>query len=265
MAGVKRIGIIGFGFVGASLYRWIEAGTEDGLAVAFVHNRTAGKLAEIRPELLLHDLNAAAGHGPDLVVECAHPGITIAHGETFLATADYMPLSVTALADDLLRERLMASAAGSGRRLLLPRGALVGTDSLFSWRQMWRDVTITFRKHPHNLDFAETDWLAADITAETVLYDGPARGIARLFPRNVNTMVTCALATIGLDRCRARLVADPSLDVAVAEVEAWGQDGSYLSTTKRQPAVGVSGTEMFQSTLRSILKASGNLQTLDFV
>jgi predicted dinucleotide-utilizing enzyme len=98
-----------------------------------------------------------------------------------------------------------------------------------------------------------------------VLYDGPVRGIAKDYPRNVNTMVTCALATIGLDRCRARLVADPRLDHAVAEVEAFGTDGSYLQTIKRQPAIGVSGTEMFASTLRSVQKATGNLKTLDFV
>jgi hypothetical protein len=34
---------------------------------------------------------------------------------------------------------------------------------------------------------------------------------------------------------------------------------------KRQPAIGVSGTEMFQSTLRSVQNATGNLQALDFV
>ena len=86
----------------------------------------------------------------------------------------------------------------------------------------------------------------------------PRSGIACL-------VVTCALATIGLDRCRARLVADPSLDHAVAEVEAFGTDGSYLQTIKRQPAIGVTGTEMFASTLRSVQKATANLNTLDFV
>ena len=59
--------------------------------------------------------------------------------------------------------------------------------------------------------------------------------IAPLFPRNVNTMVTCALATVGVDRCRGRMIADPALDHAVAEVEAWGTDGSYITTVKRQP------------------------------
>lgn len=260
---MKRIGIVGFGFIGASLFRAIEREVE-GLATAFVYNRTPDKLTGVPADLVLTDLSRAAERRPDLIVECAHPDISIEHGASFLAHCDYMPLSVTALADDALRDRLIAAATGSEHRLLLPRGALVGLDSLFSWRHMWRDVVITFRKHPRNLDLARTGRAAESIVDEFVLYDGPARGIAKDYPRNVNTMVTCALATVGLDRCRARLIADPKLDHAVAEVEAFGTDGSYLQTVKRQPAIGVSGTEMFQSTLRSVQKATGNLQALDF-
>lgn len=260
---MKRIGIVGFGFIGASLFR--EIVTEPrGLEVAFVHNRSRAKAAEVPQVLLLDELSDFASRKPDLIVECAHPDITVSHGEAFLRYSDYMPLSVTALADDNLRKRLITVARESGHRLLLPRGALVGMDSLFSWRHMWREVTITFRKHPRNLDLARTGRNPASITTETVLYDGPVRGIAADYPRNVNTMVTCALATTGLDQCRARLIANPMLDHAVAEVEAFGTDGSYLQTVKRQPAIGVSGTEMFQSTLRSVMKATGNLHALDF-
>lgn len=261
---MKRIGIIGFGFIGASLFRSIENKDVEGLQTAFVYNRSADKLEGVPASLILDDLADFADCRADLIVECAHPDISIAHGPEFLRRGDYMPLSVTALADDDVRGNLVAAAEQSGRHLLLPRGALVGMDSLFSWRHMWRDVTIAFRKHPRNLDLSRTGRAADSISEPLTLYDGPVRGIAADYPRNVNTMVTCALATIGLDRCRARLVADPALDHAVAEVEAWGTDGSYLSTVKRQPAIGVSGTEMFQSTLRSVMKATGNLHALDF-
>ena len=60
------------------------------------------------------------------------------------------------------------------------------------------------------------------------------------------------------------MIADPALDHAVAEVEAWGKDGSYLTTVKRQPMLGVSGTEMLQSTIRSLVKATGTGPTMDF-
>jgi aspartate dehydrogenase len=262
---MKRIGLVGFGFIGAGLYRTIGGGECAGLEIAFVWNRSADKLTGVRADLVLDDLGDFASRAPDLIVEAAHPEISRVHGEAFLARCDYMPLSVTALADDAVRARLEAVAARAGHHLILPQGALVGTNALLAWRHMWRDVTITFRKHPDNIDLTIVNRRAEDITAETVIFDGPVRAIAPLFPRNVNTMVTCALATVGIDRCRGRMIADPALDHAVAEVEAWGTDGSYLTTVKRQPMVGVSGTEMFASTLRSVLKATGTGPTVDFL
>ena len=65
--------------------------------------------------------------------------------------------------------------------------------------------------------------------------------------------------TVGLDACRGVLVCDPGLGVAVAEGVAVGRDGSRLETVRWQPAVGVSGTEMMVSLLRSIQVATGRL------
>ncbi len=260
-----RVGLIGFGFIGRGLYRAMVERELDGLEVAFVWNRSADKLAGVPAELVLADLARFADAAPDLIVETAHPDVTRGHGEAFLARCDYMPFSVTALADDGLHHRVMASASAHGHRLLVPQGALVGVDALLGWRHMWRDVAITFRKHPDNIDLGMVQRRADEIRGETVVFDGPVRDIAPLFPRNVNTMVTCALATIGIDRCRGRMIADPALDHAVAEVEAWGKDGSHLRMVKQQPMVGVSGTEMLASALRSLQKATGTGPTMDFL
>src|SRR5690606_41367224 len=99
-------------------------------------------------------------------------------------------------------------------------------------------------------------WAATGITEATVIYAGPVRGIARLFPRNANTRRTCALATVGLDRCRAVLIAEPTLKVAIAEVRAQGKDGSVHESRKVQPVVGVSGTEMLAAQVGSVLRAA---------
>ena len=192
-------------------------------------------------------------------MEAAHPDVTRAHGRAILAVCDYLPLSTTALIDDALRADLEATAAAHGTRLLLPHGAMVGGDSLLEWRHEWAAVTITFRKSPRNIDFTVSGIDPAGISEATTVHDGSVRSIAARFPRNVNTMVTCALVTVGLDACRGILVADPALEVAVAEIVAVGKDGSRIETRREQPAVGVSGTEMAASLLRSVLLASGRL------
>jgi len=96
----ETVGIVGFGFIGASLYRAIEKHEIDGLEVAFAYNRSPGKLGDVPAEIVLHDLSRARECRPDLIVECSHPNISIEYGADFLSHCDYMPLSVTALADD---------------------------------------------------------------------------------------------------------------------------------------------------------------------
>lgn len=264
---LRRVGILGCGFIGAALYDHLAGpeGAASGLAPAFVWARRPDQLRHVAAAHRLTDVADAGRHAPDLVVEAAHPDLTLAHGRALLGLCDYMPLSVSALADDAVTAGLREVAAAAGTRLLLPVGALVGGQALAARRDMWEAVTITFRKNPANIDFSSTTIDPATITGPTTIFDGPVRGIARLFPRNVNTMLTCGLATVGLDRCRGVLVADPALDIAIAEVEARGRDGSILRTEKRQPVVGVSGTEMVASLLRSVRLGMGCLDAVDIV
>ena len=222
-------------------------------------------LAAIPAALHLRDLAFMDRFHADLIVETAHPIYTRQWGEHILERSNYLPLSVSALADDALRARLLAVARKAGTSLAIPHGALMGLDSLREWRHHWREVAISFFKNPANIDFSESGIDPATVTTETVLYEGTARGIASLFPRNINTMITCALATVGLDACRVRLVAVPGLQMAIADVSALGKDGSVLTMRREQPAVGVSGTEMFESQFASIVRAAGVRQPLVFV
>src|SRR6516164_6123717 len=131
---MKRIGLIGFGFIGRELYRAIASGAHPDLEIAFVWNRSAQRLAEVPEAPRLSDLTRTEERGADLVIESAHPVITRQHGRAILARADYMPLSVTALVDDALRTALLATARSASHRLLLPQGALIGADALLQWR-----------------------------------------------------------------------------------------------------------------------------------
>ena len=150
----RRIGLVGFGYIGENIYRRIVKAPD--LDVAFVYTRDPRRLKDVPWSDVIEDLDDFATREADLIVEMAHPDITRRHGEAFLRKADYMMLSVTALSDAALEARLTRPAADAGTTLYLPHGALVGCDSLYEWREQWQEVTITFRKHPQNIDFSES-------------------------------------------------------------------------------------------------------------
>lgn len=256
-----RVALIGFGSIGQELFQHLSARPGD-YEIAFVHTRSSTSVAGLPSGLRLARLADAHRHRPDLIVEAATPEVTRRYGAQLLAIADYLPLSVTALADDTVLLQLVDAARAAGNHLLIPHGALVGAESLLEWREQWTSVTITFRKHPDGIDFGGA---TPQLTGPTVLFDGTVREIASRFPRNVNAMVTCALFSVGLDRCRARLIADPALGVAELEIQAVGRDGSQLQLRRTQPMVGVSGTEMAAALLRSVARAGNVRATLELI
>jgi aspartate dehydrogenase len=247
-----RVGLIGYGFIGRALYRELNLA---GIEVAHVHSRTPEKIADLPPEVATSEAEAflSRAAGLDLVVEVAHADVTRALGTEILSRTNYMPCSVSVLADDELREQLLGVARQAGTRLYVPHGAVVGMDNLLEARDQWRSVQITFRKPPASI----TPGMQLD-TAEALLFAGSVREAASKFPRSVNAMVACALATIGLDATRARMIADSGCgEVLRGEFEFTGRDGSRLTIIKEEPAVGVSGVGMIGAIKGSVLRALG--------
>jgi len=251
----KKIGLAGFGYIGSFIYNEITTKPELGLDIAFVWNRSPERMEDIPSDLILHDLSDFASKSPDLVIEMAHPSVSRVYARAILSETNYMMLSVTAMADSELGPELVKTAEANGTSLFIPHGALVGVDSLYEARENWADVTITFRKPPANVDLSESDADAGGITAEQVIYDGSVRGAAAKFPRNVNAMATCALASLGLDETRGVMIIDPNATAMSAEVIAHGKDGSLLEIRKAEKAVGVSSPGMLWSQMGSIQRA----------
>lgn len=256
VAGTKaRIGLVGFGYIGSYVFEQIRAHPEWELEIAFVWNRREEKLEPVPPGLRLERLENFDRHRPDLVVEVAHPSITADYGEAFLRHSDYMPLSLTALSDAALEARLRSTATAHGHCLMIPHGGAAGLDTLSECREMWEEVTVIMKKNPGNLDFTCSPELDPGMNkSETVLYDGPTRGICPLFPRNVNTHAAAALAGIGFDQTRSVLVATPDLGLSEIHILARG-NGLLLDIKRQNPLQGVSGVLTLRSIVGSICRA----------
>ena len=250
-----RIGIIGYGYIGSYVYEQITTRPELGLEVAFVNDSDPERVAGLPPEVVLDDLGGFAEREADLVAELAHPAVTQEYGAAILGVTDYMPLSMTAFADAELEQTMRAAAAKHGTCIFIPHGSVVGLEDLREGADVWDEVSMVMKKPPKNLDFARHPTLTADqITSETVVYDGPTRGVCPLFPRNVNSHATLAMGTLGFDRTRSVLVADPALDVSILQIEARGQ-GVGLKIVRSNPMKGVTGVFTLTSVLSSVGRA----------
>jgi aspartate dehydrogenase len=250
----KRIGLIGFGQIGSFLYQEITGHTEYGLEIAFVHEVIKERVKDLPKNMVLDRMEDFGKYTVDLVAEVAHPDAVKSYGPLVLEKTDFFMLSVTAMADPVLEQRLKDLCKRHGRKLFIAHGATTGLDGIQDGKEGWEKITITMKKNPKNISFGNAkQWDPEKIDKVTVLYDGPTRGICPLYPKNVNSHATLALAGIGLDRTRSVLIADPRLSESIIEIEAEGS-GNRLSVVRSSPIKGVSGKLTLQSVLESLKK-----------
>jgi aspartate dehydrogenase len=69
-----------------------------------------------------------------------------------------------------------------------------------------------------------------------VLFDGSAREGVPLFPANVNIAAVLAMAGIGFDRTRLKVVADPALRHNTHYIEIRGRTGNISIKLENVPA-----------------------------
>jgi aspartate dehydrogenase len=230
---VRTLGLVGYGTVAGLALEAVAARLERPLDRLVCCARAAGAdraraLVERHGARLAHeclvvttteDLIAAR---PEVVVEAAGHEAIVLTGEAVLAAGiELVVSSVGALADDDLRTRLEAAARRGGGRLTLLPGAIGGLDILAAAKLSGlTEVTYVSRKPP--LAWvgtpAETRVDLAAITEPHGFYEGSARDAARDFPKNANVAATVALAGLGFEATRVRLVADPAVSANVHEI-----------------------------------------------
>jgi aspartate dehydrogenase len=246
-----RIGLIGYGQIGATVHKMIEDDPNNGIDVVFIHDQYAPALENVASDLALENLGDFESREPDLVVEMAHPDVTRQWGATIVAKVDYMFISVTALADQALEQQLEEITQRHGTRAYVPHGGVVGMDALLENRDVWESVDVIMKKPPANVDCAAAGIDPDSITEETVLYDGPTRGICPLFPRNVNTHAAIAYAGIGFDRTHSLLLVDPAWKQATVSIQAVAP-GIVLNVDRVESITGVTGASTPTSIYNSV-------------
>ncbi len=225
-----RLGLIGYGAIGLHVREAMAAGRIEGVELRAALVRRPRDEVTTRPDIT-HDPDRFFNYSMDVVVECAGHDAVRAYAERVLDDGmDLLVTSVGAFTDTALYERVLAAAKRNGKRLILPSAGIGAIDILSAAAVGGLDsVTVTVRKDPSAWKgTAAQDLVDLDsLTRPHVVFDGPVREGARLYPQNVNISAAVALAGIGLDRTRVVIVADPTITTHVVEVEAVGAFGRF--------------------------------------
>lgn len=227
---MKKIAFLGGGKIGKTMAAHVVQA--ESAEVAFVYDPYL-KEADICGVKVVSELHESMFEGLDLVVECATAQVLAEHIEQVLKHCSFMPFSMTAFQDDGLLERAKKAAEDNGTCIYLPHGAILGLDGIFDGRSVLTSITIETVKNPKSL--------GREDAIRTVLYEGPTREATRLYPRNVNVHAAVALAGIGFDKTRSKIVSDPDVNTNTHIIHLVGAGIDFTIHVSSFSEGGVSG------------------------
>lgn len=242
-----HLGLIGYGNIARTLLKVLaqEQAAISALTVLSLPDIAKGVEDELAtsfpaPSRVVTDAASLIAAAPDLVVECAGHQAVAQHATAVLrAGIETVIVSIGALADAGLYDQVTRAARDGGTRFILPAGAIGGVDILSALRPSGiAAVTYTGRKPP--LAWAGTPAEGrvdlAGLTAEAVIFEGTAREAATQYPKNANVAATLALAGIGWEATRVRLIADPAVTRNIHEYSVTSGAADYTIRVEGKPS-----------------------------
>jgi aspartate dehydrogenase len=274
----RRVGFVGYGFLGKNLVQMIleDSKAQNIMELAFVVDLMSPNVVIDDPSLPDHvkiaNLDNWESYNADLIVEVAHPSISTLWGAKFLEHADYLLASTTAFADKPTEELLKTAAnKPNGHGLYMAAGALFGSLDIQKMSDMGKlsGLRVVMKKHPLSLyptpgteafHLNEAAKSSESEGGEVLLFDGTVRNLANLFPRNVNTICTAAIAawsSVGMDNSTACVITDSNLEKMIIDVTLEGakdKNGKCLTINiVRDSPAPKSGAVTSQATVTSFL------------
>ena len=231
MSDPTKIALIGHGAVARYLVSALAATSCRATQVICRPGRSDAARAALGDGIDVIHCSDALAAGLAMVVDCAgHKGLRAHGGAVLRAGLPLVTMSLGALADDALHADLRAAAEAGGARLHLVSGAIGALDALCAVRVGGlSEVSYTGRKPPEGWRGSPAED-ALDLSAlieARLHFEGSARAAALRYPKNANVAAAVALAGVGFDATRVRLIADPQATGNTHEISAKGAFGAF--------------------------------------
>lgn len=177
----------------------------------------------------------------DLVVEAAsQSALTSYLNPIILLKKDILVMSVGAFANPDFFSEVVKNVEKNDINLYVPSGAIAGIDAIKSVRNSISYVTLTTTKNPDSLKdspfFKKTNLTLDSIKKRTLIFEGSAIEAVQNFPANVNVAALLGLASIGVEKTKVNVIADPSLRINKHEIKVIGKFGELIVRVKNVPS-----------------------------
>lgn len=228
-----NIGIIGTGNIAAYLLEQINVNhlANGKITAVFGRNQEVGERLSEQFQVDFHtDIQAFLETPLDIVVEAATveaAGLYVKDVVTH--QKDLVVSSIGVFKDVAFLDEVKALAASNPTQIFLPSGAIGGLDVLQSAKAAGglERVQITTRKSPQSLGIEADE--------EKVIFEGSAFEAVEKFPKNVNVALVLAIAGIGVEKTKVRVIVDPAIERNTHTIEAEGDFGRMQLQVENNP------------------------------
>jgi len=238
------VGLVGCGAIGTVLAHAIDEGKAGDARLLSLYDLDINKCEKLVKELFHKPLIAETFseliecEDVDLIIEAASQEAVRQYAlRTLQAGKDLMIMSVGALVDTRLTEKIRSLVKGGKRMVYLPSGAIAGIDGLKA-AAIGRidEVTLRTRKPPRGLSGAlyikEKKIDLNSISGTKTIYEGPAEEACKFFPKNVNVAAALSLAGVGPKKTKVQIVVDPTIQKNIHEIDVKGEFGELTVLTQ---------------------------------
>ena len=229
-----RVGVLGFGAIGRSVVDSLLGIKEEFNLIGFSDVEQVDDSPI--PQLTVEEMIQAS----DIVVEVAsHAAVRQYALQIIESGTDLLIVSVGALADKSLEEKLLAAGPGN---LMICTGALGGIDYIQAAKLLGGidEISLTSTKKPSVLsqpwmeNFLQEKLAAGD--ERVVVFEGNAREAAEAFPKSSNVSATLALTVGSWDTVKVRVVGDPAAQQTKHKICLSGEVGESVFEVNSLPS-----------------------------